>query len=121
MRRLRQLALARRIVAQRDQEITDRLLRSLSIYRHHPARLSVWVDHVGQSKMTALVRKKSAMKIAMEMTTTVRVVLLPTPAVPPVVFMPKWQPTNAMMAPKNGVLMRPAMKSIMVTEFSALW
>ncbi len=46
---------------------------------------------------------KSAIKIAMETTTTVRVVLSPTPSVPPVVRRPKWQPTMAMMKPKTGV------------------
>ena len=43
----------------------------------------------GHRAITNLVKKKSAIKIAMEMTTTVRVVLLPTPAVPPVVVIPK--------------------------------
>ena len=39
--------------------------------------------------MRILVSKKSATKIAIETTTTVRVVLVPTPSVPPVVFNPK--------------------------------
>ena len=39
--------------------------------------------------MASLVKKKSAIKMAIEITTTVRVVLLPTPAVPPLVVMPK--------------------------------
>ena len=49
------------------------------------------------------VRKKSATRIAIETTTTVRVVLWPTPSVPPLVFRPKWQPMIAMMKPKMGV------------------
>ena len=45
------------------------------------------------------VRKKSATRMAMETTTTVRVVDWPTPSVPPRVVRPKWQPTIAMMNP----------------------
>lgn len=56
-----------------------RVVSSLGI-RDHP---------VGQKMIPTLVRKKSAIKIAMEIATTVRVVLLPTPAVPPVVVIPK--------------------------------
>ena len=44
---------------------------------------------VGHMMIATFVRKKSAIRIAIEITTTVRVVLLPTPAVPPVVVMPK--------------------------------
>src|SRR5690606_36935194 len=44
---------------------------------------------VGQSRMASFVRKKSATRMAIEITTTVRVVLFPTPAVPPVVVIPK--------------------------------
>jgi hypothetical protein len=39
--------------------------------------------------MTNFVKKKSAMKMAIEMATTARVVLAPTPAVPPRVTIPK--------------------------------
>lgn len=43
----------------------------------------------GKNAMASLVRKKSAIRIVIEITTTVRVVLFPTPAVPPVVVRPK--------------------------------
>ena len=58
------------------------------------------------------VRKKSATRIAIDTTTTVRVVLCPTPSVPPRVVRPKWQPTMAMMNPKMGVLSRPEKRSL---------
>ena len=70
--------------------------------------------------MAIFVSQKSAIKIVIEMTTTVRVVLSPTPAVPPRVVIPKWQPTSAMIAPKNGVLKRPLKKSFNVTVPRAL-
>lgn len=44
---------------------------------------------VGQKMIASFVKKKSAIRIAIDTTTTVRVVLLPTPAVPPRVVMPK--------------------------------
>jgi hypothetical protein len=44
---------------------------------------------VGQQMIANFVKKKSAIRIAIETTTTVRVVLLPTPAVPPRVVIPK--------------------------------
>ncbi len=43
----------------------------------------------GQARMAIFVSQKSAIKMVMEMTTTVRVVLSPTPAVPPRVVIPK--------------------------------
>ena len=58
------------------------------------------------------VRKKSATRMAIDTTTTVRVVLWPTPSVPPRVVSPKWQPTMAMMKPKIGVLARPEKRSL---------
>src|SRR6478609_9149938 len=70
----------------------------------------------GHKMIASLVKKKSAIKMAIEITTTVRVVLLPTPAVPPLVVMPKWQPTKAMIAPNTGVLIMQAMKSLMFTD-----
>ena len=42
-----------------------------------------------QKTNTSLVRKKSAIKMVIEIATTVFVVLRPTPAVPPRVVMPK--------------------------------
>ena len=47
--------------------------------------------------MKSFVSTKSAMRIAIETATTVRVVERPTPSVPPVVRRPKWQPTIEMM------------------------
>ena len=44
---------------------------------------------LGKNSIATLVKKKSAIRIVIEITTTVRVVLLPTPAVPPVVVCPK--------------------------------
>lgn len=44
---------------------------------------------VGQKMIANFVRKKSAIKMAIDTTTTVRVVLLPTPADPPRVAIPK--------------------------------
>ncbi len=50
---------------------------------------------------------KSVMSTQMDTATTARVVDCPTPSVPPRVVNPKWHPTRAMMAPKNGVLYIP--------------
>lgn len=44
---------------------------------------------VGQQMIASLVKKKSAIRIVIDTTTTVRVVLFPTPAVPPRVVIPK--------------------------------
>jgi len=46
-------------------------------------------SQLGHMMMVSLVSTKSAIKIAIEITTTERVVLLPTPAVPPRVISPK--------------------------------
>ena len=43
----------------------------------------------GHARIATFVSQKSAMRIVIEMTTTVRVVLLPTPAVPPRVVIPQ--------------------------------
>ena len=64
--------------------------------------------------MRSLVMMKSAIKMAIDTTTTVRVVLRPTPSVPPLVRRPKWQPTMAMMKPKTGVFAMPLKKSAIV-------
>src|SRR6185295_4939486 len=61
----------------------------------------------GHSAIASLVRKKSAIRIVIEITTTVRVVLFPTAVAPPLVVIPKWQPTSAMIAPNTGVFMSP--------------
>lgn len=47
------------------------------------------IQNPGMSAMLSFVKKKSAIKIEIETTTTVRVVLFPTPSVPPRVFIPK--------------------------------
>ena len=71
--------------------------------------------------MKSFVRKKSATRMAIDTTTTVRVVLSPTPSVPPVVRRPKCQPTMEMMNPKKGVFMRPLMKSLRRIDSSDDW
>ncbi len=59
--------------------------------RTHPTRVRVLLRDAQGANSTRkiLVRKKSAMRIAMETTTTERVVERPTPSVPPVVMSPK--------------------------------
>ena len=47
------------------------------------------IHSCGIRAMDTFVKKKSAIKIVIEITTTVRVVLFPTPAVPPRVVIPK--------------------------------
>ena len=59
---------------------------------------------------------KSAIRIEIDTLTTVRVVLSPTPSVPPDVRSPKWQPTMAMMKPKTGVLAAPLRMSVMLQD-----
>ena len=58
--------------------------------QHVPRAIPIRNNYAcGHKMMANFVKKKSAIKIAIEITTTVRVVLFPTPAVPPFVVMPK--------------------------------
>lgn len=60
------------------------------------------------------VRKKSEIRIKIDVVTTVIVVERPTPVVPPVVLNPKKQPSTAMSNPKNTVFPIPLNKSEIV-------
>ena len=64
---------------------------------------------------SVLVRRKSAMRVVIEVMTTVRVVAAPTPCVPPRVRSPLWQAMSPIKAPKKTVLMRPPTTSLIST------
>ena len=70
--------------------------------------IRIWQPYTGgKSQSITRLSRKSVKMIITEETTTACVVARPTPWVPPVVFMPKKQPTVEMMKPKNSGFVSP--------------